>query len=140
MRIARSSSLSLFVLAIACHQPIESDAERVVGTIDGGGPLQRVIEGPAVVSRGQSFTVTVATFGNGCVTAAGADVVIDGLISTITPYDVVVRATCPDILKTFPRAVQLSFGQAGAATVRVNGRSFYQPGLIAVEHALVVSQ
>ena len=141
MRIARSFPVGLAVLLIACHSsPIEPGAGRVVGFIDAGGTLQRVIEAPPAVSSGQSFTVRVSTFGNSCVTPAGADVVIDGLIATITPYDVVAGEICLDYLKPYPRALQLSFGQAGAATIRVKGRSLYQPGFVAVERSLVVSQ
>jgi hypothetical protein len=141
MRIARLFPVGLSLVFMACHQsPIESGGGRVVGTIDAGGTLAQVIDAPAAVSPGQSFTVTVSTFGNSCVTPAGADVVMEGLIATITPYDDIAGETCLDYLKPYPRALQLSFGQAGAAIIRVKGRSFYQPGLVAVEHSLVVSQ
>jgi len=126
---------------MACHSsPIEPGRGRVVGTIDAGGTLDQVIEAPSAVSRGQSFTVTVSTFGNSCVTPAGADVAIDRLIATITPYDVVSGGICLDYLKPYPRPVHLSFGQAGAAVIRVRGASFYQSGFVEVEHSLVVSQ
>jgi hypothetical protein len=141
MRIARSFAVGLCLVLMACHSsPIESRGGRVVGTIDAGGTLDKVIEAPTAVSPGQSFTITVSTFGNSCVTPAGADVVIDGLIATITPYDVIAGGNCLDYLKPYPREVQLSFGQAGAAIIRVTGASFYQPGLVAVERPLVVSQ
>ena len=141
MRIARSFPAGLSLVLMACHSsPIEPGGGRVIGTIDAGGTLERVIEAPAAVSPGQSFTVTVSTFGNSCVTPAGAEVVIDGLIATITPYDVVAGETCLDYLKSYPRALQLSFRQAGAAIIRVKGASFYQPGLVTVERSLTVSQ
>ena len=112
-----------------------------MGTIDAGQTLSQVIDAPAEASSGQFFTVTISTFGNSCVTAAGADVTIDGLVATITPYDVVAAGGyCLDYLKANPRAVQLSFAQAGAATVRVKGRSDYQSGLVTVERALVVKE
>jgi hypothetical protein len=141
MRTARSFPVGLFLVLMACHSsPIEAGRGRVVGTIDAGGTLDRVIEAPSVVSRGRAFTITVSTFGNSCVTPAGADVTIDGLIATITPYDVVGGGICLDYLKPYPRALQLSFGQAGAATIRVKGVSVYQSGFVAVERSLVVSQ
>lgn len=141
MRITRSFPVGLSLVLMACNpSPIEPGGGRMVGAIDAGGTLERVIEAPSAVSRGQSFAITVSTFGNSCVSPAGADVVIDGLTATITPYDVVAGGTCLDYLKPYPRALQLSFGQAGEAIIRVKGRSFYQPGLVAVERSLVVSQ
>ena len=140
MRIARSFSIVLAVLSIACHSSIEPGPGRVVGIIDAGQSFPQVIDAPTEASLGQSFSVTVSTFGNSCVTAAGADVTIDGLVATITPYDVVVGGVCLEYLKAYPRVVQLSFGQAGAATIRVNGRSDYQLGLVTVERSLVVRQ
>jgi hypothetical protein len=142
MRIVRSFPIVLGVLSIACHSsPLDLPAERVVGTIDVGVTNQQVIDAPAEASSGQSFTVTVSTFGNSCVTASGADVTIDGLVASITPYDVVVSGvTCLDYLKAYPRAVQLSFAQVGAATIRVKGRSDYQSGLVTVERSLVVNR
>lgn len=142
MRIARSFPIVLAVLSIACHSPpIGPGAGRVVGIIDAGQSFPHVIEAPAETSLGQSFSVTVSTFGNSCVTAAGAEVTIDGLVATIIPYDVVVAGvSCLEYLTAYPRVLQLSFGQAGAATIRVKGRSDYQPGLVSVERSLVVTQ
>ena len=141
MRIARSFPIALAVLSVACHSsPIGPGAGRVVGTIDAGQSFPQVIDAPAQASLGQSFSVTVFTFGNSCVRAAGADVTIDGLVATITPYDVVMTGvTCLEYLKGYPRVVQLSFGQAGTATIRVKGRRDYQPGLVTVERSLVVN-
>jgi hypothetical protein len=140
MRFARSIPIVLAVLSIACHSsPLESGT-RVIGLIDAGQTSAQVIDAPAEATLGQSFSVTVSTFGNSCVTAAGADVTIDGLVATITPYDVVVTGvTCLDYSKAYPRVLQLSFGQAGTATIRVKGRSDYQPGLVTVERSLVVN-
>ena len=140
MRIARSFAISLGILSIACHSsPLESRT-RVIGVIDGGQSSPQVIDAPATASLGQSFSVTVSTFGNSCVTADGADVAIDGLVATITPYDVVVAGVnCLDYSKAYPRVLHLIFGQAGAATIRVKGRSDSQPGLVTVERSLVVN-
>lgn len=141
MRIPRSFAIVLAALSIACHSsPVEPG--RVIGIIDAGQSLSQVINAPTEASLGQSFSVTVSTFGDSCVHAAGADVTIDGLVATITPYDVVVvgNGVCLDYLKAYPRVVALSFGQAGAATIRVKGRSDSQPGLVTVERSLVVRQ
>jgi hypothetical protein len=140
MRIARSFAIGLTVLSIACQSSPLNPGTRVIGIIDAGQTSAQVIDAPAEASLGQPFSVTVSTFGNSCVTADGADVTIDGLVATITPYDVIATGvTCLDYLKAYPRAVQLSFGQAGAATVRVKGRSDYQTGLVTVDRSVVVN-
>jgi hypothetical protein len=141
MSITRSLAVAVSLLSTACHQsPVDSKDGRVVGTIDAGGTLNQVIENPSTVSVGQSFSITVSTFGNSCVSPAGADAVVNGLVATITPYDFIVGGTCLDYLKPYPRSVQLRFNQAGTATIRVNGRSFYHPGTVSTERSLVVNQ
>ncbi len=140
MSITRSFAVALSLLSIACHQPlVESYDGRVVGTIDAGGTLDRVIEAPSTAAVGQAFSITISTFGNSCVSPAGADVVVDGLVATVTPYDAVSGETCNDYLKPYPRTLQLLFGQSGTATIRVNGRSLYQAGTVSTERSLVVS-
>ncbi|MFL5464092.1 MAG: hypothetical protein ACJ8AC_08670, partial [Gemmatimonadaceae bacterium] len=133
-------ALSLLTL-IACQSSTDPGQPRVIGTIDAGGTLQGVIEVPAMVSRNESFTVTVSTFGNSCISAAGAGVVIDGPVATITPYDnILVGRTCLDYLKAYPRPVQLRFSEPGTATIRVTGRGSDGPALVTVERFIVVSQ
>ena len=140
MSIARSFLIGLVVVSIACHtSPLESRT-RVIGIIDVGQTSQQVLDAPVGASVGQSFSVTVSTFGDSCVSADGADVTVNGLVATITPYDIVASGiTCLDYLKAYPRVVQVTFKQAGAATIRVNGRSDSQPGLVTVERAVVVN-
>jgi hypothetical protein len=140
MSIARALPIAVAALSMGCHSSLGPTA-RVVGIIDVGQTSQEVIAAPAEASLGRSFSVTISTFGDSCVRAAGADVTIDGLVATITPYDMIVSTgTCLDYLKAYPRAVELKFTQAGAATIRVKGRSDYQPGLVTVERSLVVTQ
>ena len=141
MSITRLLGVGLSLLSIACHQsPVEPHEGRVIGTIDAGGTLDRVIEAPSTAAVGQSFSITVSTFGNSCVSAAGADVAVEGLVATVIPYDVVAGGICMDYLKPYPRTLQIRFAQAGAATIRVNGRSFYQAGTVSTERSLVISQ
>jgi hypothetical protein len=141
MRFASSCFAALLIVLAACQSPTDSKSRREIGVIDYGGTLNSVIQAPSAVRIGQSFTATISTFGNSCVSAAGADVATDGLTATITPYDIVSwQHTCLDYLAPYPRTVQLRFDQAGTATIRVNGRSYYTPGRISVEHTLIVSQ
>lgn len=115
-------------------------AQVVIGTIDAGGTLDAVIDGPVTGSVGQRLQLTVSTFGNSCITAAGADVFIRDLDATVTPYDQERRdGVCLDYLKAYPRPITVVFDRAGDAMVRVRGRSFYQGGLVTVEHHITVT-
>jgi hypothetical protein len=142
MLLTRLFPIALVLLFAACHSsPLES-RERVVGVIDAGGEtLSRVIEAPSTVPANQVFSITVSTYGNSCVAAAGAEVSVDGLLATITPYDVINSGSgaCLDYLKAYPRTVQLRFAQTGTATIRVNGHSDYQAGLVSAERPLAVN-
>ena len=114
-------------------------AQVVIGTIDAGGTLAAVIHGPASGSVGQRLEFTVSTVGNSCVAAAGAEVVTEGLLATVTPYDQEYSGRiCLEYLKPYPRSISLVFDRAGDAIVRVQGRSFYQAGLVTVEHHLTI--
>jgi hypothetical protein len=128
-------------LLLACHQP--PTASRTlgpvgIGTIDAGGTLAHVIAGPVQGSVGERLQYTVSTFGNACVSPAGADVIVRGLDATVTPYDREYDGICIENLAAFPRPVTVVFDQPGDATVRVAGRSFYQPGLVTVERRVTI--
>lgn len=139
MRFLGSCFAAVSIVLTACQSPT-SGRERVVGFIEGGGS-QQVIVAPSAVAIGQTFDVTVSTFGNTCVkSAAGADVSIDGLTARITPYDIVRDdETCLDIGLVFPRTVQVRFDHPGAATIRVHGRGFSNRD-ITVDHTVLVGQ
>src|SRR3977135_2445424 len=95
-------------LLLACHQPPTGSttlAHVVIGTIDAGGTLDNVITGPNRGMVGEHLPFTVSTFGNACLAAAGADVVVQGLEATVTPYDQEYGGICIDNLKPYPRPV-----------------------------------
>jgi hypothetical protein len=116
-------------------------AQVVIGTIDAGGTLPNVIKAPASGSVGKPLSLIVSTFGNSCVAAAGADVIVHDLQATVTPYDQEYRSgPCLHYLKPYPRPVTVTFDRAGDATIRVQGRSLYKPGLVAVEQQVTVAR
>lgn len=127
----------LFAVTACHHSPLDSGGTRKIGDIDSGGTANQVIDAPATVASNQSFTVTVTTFGSSCVSAAGADVMVDDLVATITPYDIVRDGTCLEYNKPNPRPVALMFKRAGTATIRVRGASYQ--GIITVEKSVVVT-
>jgi hypothetical protein len=82
----------------------------------------------------------VTTFGNSCISAAGAGVVLRDLEVTVTPYDQEnVTGGCLDFLRPYPRPVSLFFPKAGEATLRVRGRSSDGPGFVTIERRITVT-
>jgi hypothetical protein len=134
-----SAVLAVSLVLPGCQDPT-GDFQTVVGTIDAGPPLADVIQGPATGSVGEPLVFTVSTFGNSCISSQGAKVVVGGLQATVTPYDREYRGPreCLDYLKAYPRTVTVVFTSPGNATVRVQGRSSNQSGLVSVDHAVTV--
>lgn len=132
------------IASLGCHDatnPFARSGQVVVGVIDAGRMLPGVIQAPTIASIGEVVTVTVSTFGNSCVEPVNAQVTIRDLEAVVTPYDreyTYEHAVCIDYLKAYPRSVAVAFPRAGRATIRVQGRSFYKSGLVAVEHPLTI--
>lgn len=97
-------------------------------TADPGGDVatRGSLEVPDTVQVGEGFTAAVRTVGlNGCWSAAGEDVSVEELTATIVPFDSTGRregVACTTALVSLLHEVELSFGEAGEATVRVEGR------------------
>ncbi len=121
-----TSSLATLVLAsvaAACRGGTEPRDE-VVTRIQVGvlaSPASAALRVPDSVDAGVAFPATVVTQGNGCLTAAGAEARVAGLVATLTPYDMLYDGTCPDILLAAPRTVLVRFDQPGIGTVRAVG-------------------
>ena len=127
-------------LLLGCQNPTGA-YQTVIGTIDVGvATSPGVIQGPATGSVGERLEFTVSTFGNSCISSLGANVVVDGLLATVTPYDREYRGpiACLDYLKAYPRTVTVSFAQPGNAIVRVQGRSDNKNGLVSVDHVVSI--
>ncbi|HKR08577.1 MAG TPA: hypothetical protein VJS39_05265 [Gemmatimonadaceae bacterium] len=123
MLAGRAVLLALILTSVACGGSFFALNEtRVIGNIETGGN-QQVIQAPATAQYGQAFDVTVTTFGDSCVQAAGADVATNGATITITPYDVHRDGTCLDYNAPYPRSVKVQFKVVGTDTLRVKGRS-----------------
>jgi hypothetical protein len=76
------------------------------------------------VRAGRILTVTVLTTGNGCYAKGPTEVRVDGLAATVTPYDYFdLRAeACADVLQEFRHRAEITFEEAGAATVRIRAQ------------------
>lgn len=121
--ILRLAGASL--LAVAACTPTSSDGHaRELGNIHFQDGVPQ-ITAPTAVRPGQSFTMTVVTWGGGCTTMGDTEVTVDRDTVDVRPYDLVEKGaniSCPDILKTFSHQVTLRLDQPGMNTVRIHGR------------------
>ena len=126
MALARPHLIALSTLLLGCASPTDSAvlARIVIGTIDAGGTLDRVIDAPDTVVVGHVTTFTVFTFGNSCIEPAGTEVTVQGTEAIVTPFDQeYLYGTCRDILNSYAHTARVVFAQTGPATIRVRGRS-----------------
>ena len=92
-----------------------TDRTRVVG-FHNGDDASLV---PREVTAGESFKITVYTYGDGCVEVGDTESDVNGRIATVTPYDFFVdRGACPQIFHTFGHEVDLTFEKPGTAEIR----------------------
>lgn len=97
--------------------------ERVFGTIDYyKEPVTVTVPETAMV--GEPFSVTVVTYGDGCIEKGETDVRLEPLRAEIRPYDynVTPGSECPDILNTHGHKATLSFTEVGEAEVVFYGQ------------------
>lgn len=133
--------LALVALALGCDTATEPEEVRVVGVITGFKPDDPQIVTPDTVNAGEEFTVSVSTYGNGCVEKGSTEYEVDGLDATITPYDIEIRGgtiACTDVLKELTHTATLQFAGAGIARVTVQGRQRPRGDPVTVERSVVV--
>lgn len=138
--------LILLLLIVACAPPIAADAppnttsggggedgdgppERVFGTIDYyGRPISVTV--PETVEVGETFSVTVVTYGNGCIDAGETDVRLEPQRAEIRPYDynVTPGRPCDDTLNRYEHAATVIFTKEGEAEVVVYGQRLAETG------------
>src|SRR2546423_7512221 len=121
----------VFVLAIAsaafgCRSTAEPGSRRVVGIIDNGGTGITPLVVPDTVYVQVPFLATVTTFGGACDHPDGSDVSTRGLLTDVTPYDLLPspETICIALLRASPRSIALTFAAPGTGVVRLHGRSF----------------
>jgi len=96
------------------------------------------ITAPAVFHVGVPDTVSIKTYGNGCVRLANTQVTVQGLLATIQPVDSVrIRDVCTEQLAVFVHKAAVTFQQAGSATIRILGRNDFLTN-ITVERSATV--
>src|SRR5947208_477356 len=136
--------LPCFLVAVeVVGPPPEKAVARVTARL--GSDTTRIIL-PDTVRRGSEFTVTVWTFGGGCIRElAPSAVSVHGLYARVTLYHVRRQgAICLGDLIEFRQTVPLRFDESGVATIAVrgvsNGLDFgdTKPQWVVVERHVVV--
>src|SRR6266550_3520819 len=128
------SAILAALILLSCSSPSapHSGSRMDIGVIDLGGTLDSVLAGPRTGSVGERLTFRVTTFGDGCVSAAGSQQIVQGLQITIIPYDQITTGPCTRELRAIPRDVTVVFDRAGDAFLRVQGRSYLGRDLVTV--------
>ena len=121
----------------------ESVAPPEVGVIEFYGERSDISH-PAEVQIGLDVPVTLRTFGNGCVSAAGSGVRYHGNTAIVVPYDNSAsrqgeNANCPDVLLRPTHTVVLRFPLEGVGTIRVEGRNAPEGRWTVIESTITVT-
>lgn len=83
-----------------------------------------LISVPETARTGESVTVTVRTYGDGCFSEGETRVTIDGRSVVVEPFDNVREGACEDILLGFQHEATITFHQIGLTNVEIVGRSW----------------
>ena len=130
--LKRVSAVCLIFLAACAASPNGGGGSPGGGEANGSGPSERVfgtieyygepaqVEVPDLVEQGQPFTVTVMTYGGGCIEKGETKVEVEALRAEVRPYDYdtsPLNGICNDELRVHKHTATLSFGEAGTAEV-----------------------
>jgi hypothetical protein len=106
----------------ACGGGGDSDVVVDLGVIADYQTGEASIEHPMVVRVGADVSITVNTTGcDECTQPVRTEVSVNGLETSIWPYDRTYLGLCGDCLSNFPHAVTVEFEQPGTAVIRVFG-------------------
>ena len=127
-------------IAAACipsTEPVRFEEE--IGFIKGFNLDDPRVVVPDTVDLGEPFTVTVTTYGGGCVSKGCTAVSAEGLLATVMPYDVMAQqGVCTAILISFEHEAILQFDQTGVARVVIRGRQAPSGEVISEEQSIIV--
>ena len=102
-----------------------------------------LVEAPDTVSAGAPFTVTVHTFGGGCIGPGDTVAEVQGSVVTVRPFDVVTthlpaNQVCTAAMYVYAHDVTVRVSQPGAALIRVIGRVDPGDSVTMIERPVVV--
>jgi|GEM_PF-2447770 len=137
--IALLATPTVSISGAACTStgPESGDEIEVAGVV-GFHEEPAPFEAPDTVDEGQTFTVSVRTWGGGCVGRGPTRVNRDGSTVRIEPIDIeVVAEVCTAGLARFLHTADVTLDSPGTATLRVVGRRLPGDEVVTLERILV---
>ena len=130
--------LCLIVTGAGCDLVDIDDERRQLGTISFyDDPM--VIHAPDTVLTGAPFTVSIRTYGNGCIRQGYTEVVTRALHADIRPYDIHSGARiCTDNLVITNHQAAVRFDRGGQAEVVITGHQKPEDTILVVTRTVVV--
>lgn len=144
------ATLAALLLAAACTNITGADDKvvdgvryerrpSVLGYAHGTAPN---IVAPDTVQAGVPFSVTVTTYGGGCIMPGETATIRSTSTVEVRPFEWFVAAgqnvACTDDLRILPHTVSVTLPTPGTATLRVIGRQQPEGATISLERLLVV--
>jgi hypothetical protein len=141
MKSRKISAIPLFaaILLATCDGSLEPETAAEVGVISfHNDPV--VIASPDTAVAGESFYVSIRTYGGGCTSEGGTTVQLHRLSADITPYDLVLlgHRVCVDILYMYEHRGSVVLHEPGVAQLSFHGRQEPGDSLITVVREIVV--
>ncbi len=132
----------LTLVAAGCSPLTGPDEDRHVGIVAGIRSDDPHITVPDTVQAGQSFAVTVRTYGlSSCWRRDGTRARVDDLEASVTPFDVErteAVLACLGVIQDFSHTAMVSFERPGSALVIVSGRELPGGHVVDYTRAVVV--
>lgn len=114
--------VAVLLFAASCTDARDSTVEPGILYLQG----QTMIQSPSMVHTDEPFTVSITTWGGGCIELRSTDVELTADGATITPYDEYFEppagGACLANLVPIVHDASLSFDAPGTKTVTVHGR------------------
>jgi len=109
------------------------------------GIIQQRVDGPVDVTVpteatvGETVSIRVRSFGNGCVRGGETSASVNGLSAVVLPLDTVrVGVACTEQLLFFDHTTDLVFSRAGTASVAIVGRRWPDEQVVITQRAIEV--
>jgi hypothetical protein len=100
------------------------------------------VTAPDTVTAGMPFTVSVATYGGGCIRMGDTEVRIVGTVAEVRPYEWFASAgqdiACTADIRRLDHTASMTLPTPGRATLRVIGRQMPEGAAISIERTIVV--
>lgn len=135
-----AATLTLLLSGVACTStgPDLGDEVEVLGVVRfHEEPV--LVQAPDTVDVGQSFTVSVRTWGGGCVSKGPTRVSREGSSVRIEPIDIeVVAEVCTAELLSFMHTADVTLESPGEVTLKIVGRRLPADEVTTLERTVVV--